>query len=219
MTAKKLKADKELKSVDAIDFSLLFDVMGDKGTQNALSKEEAKKLFIKANNLYNGWIIYGRTARKCMDYSDGIYIGDNINKEISYVTHYRIVSDEYKSKDELEAALSSTFTELVYKKCFDVYYATVDGKMYAIANIGEGGDWTATKVQIEMISANNSVCKFRINGFYTDEEIKNGYGSEYTPKGKNLEYTMYKINGNWLIHTDWFIVNEQIYDDNAVWVD
>lgn len=219
MTAKKLKADKELKSVDAIDFSLLFDVMGDKGTQNALSKEEAKKLFIKANNLYNGWIIYGRSARKCMDDSDGIYIGDNINKEISYFTHYRIVSDEYKSKDELEAALSSTFTKLVYKEIFDARYVTAYGKMYAVANIGEGGDWTATKVQIEMISANNSVCKFRINGFYTDEEIKNGYGSEYTPKGKNLEYTMYKINGNWLIHTDWFIVNEQIYDDNAVWVD
>lgn len=219
LTAQKLKADKELKSVDVIDFSLLFDVVGDKGTQNALSKEEAKKLFIKANNLYNGWIIYGRTARKCMDYNDRIYIGERINNSQDHYTHYRIVSDEYKTKDELEAALNSSFTKLVYKEAFDTYYTMVDGKLYCMLEVGDGGDWSATKLQFEMISANNSVCKFRINEFYTDEEIKNGYGGEYAPKCRNIEYTMYRINGKWKIHTDWFGFNEQIYNDKAIWVD
>lgn len=107
-----------------------------------------------------------------MDYNDRLYIGENINNSQDHYTHYRIVSNEYKTMDKLEAALSSGFTKPVYKEFFDTYYTIVDGKLYCMPEVGDGGDWTATKVQIEMLSANNSVCKFRINVIIRMRKLK-----------------------------------------------
>ena len=211
--------DNHLEEVETIDYSLLYDVMGDKGTDKALSKKEVKELFIKANNMYMGWIIYGREARKCEDKNDSIQYGTDFPVGSSYPTHYRVVSEEYKTKDDLDKALNNSFSKFVYKDIFDSAYVMQDGKLYCRIEVGDGGDWYPSKLKLEIISANNSVCKFKISEYFTDEEISNGYGRDESGlHTADREFTMYKMNGKWLI-TEKFSANEQIYNNNVQWID
>ena len=169
--------------------------------------------------MYMGWIIYGREARKCEDKNDSIQYGTDFPVGSSYPTHYRIVSKEYKTKDDLDKALNNSFSKFVYKEIFDNAYVMQDGKLYCRIEVGDGGDWYPSKLKLEIISANNSVCKFKISEYFTDEEISNGYGTDESGlHTADRKFTMYKINGKWLI-TEKFSANEQIYNNNVQWLD
>ena len=180
------KLDNYLEEVETIDYSLLYDVMGDKGTDKALSKEEVKELFIKANDLYVGWI-NGKKTCDIKDFNDTIQVDD---RGFRFV---RLNAKEFSTIEGLDELLNQSFFRYVYKDDLDRDYITRNGKIYVNELSGEGGDWYPSKYKLTIISSNNSQCKFTIEELLTDEDAQSNADFLETDS-----YLLYKFNGKWL---------------------
>ena len=168
----------------AIDYSLLYEVMGDKGTDKSLSKEEVKELFLKANKLYIDWV-FGYATTEIKDSDDRIY-------PEGYV---RIHPTEFSSLDELKSMLDEYFISSIYMSTFERDYKTIDGKIYVIDAFGEGASWEPAKYKLTIISSNNSFCEFQIEEYLTDDQKTDGVTDDFIRKN---QYEVCKKDGHWV---------------------
>ena len=175
---------KILEEVETIDYSLLYDVMGDKGTDKALSKEEVKELFLKANKIYIDWV-FGYATTEIKDFDDFIY-------PEGYV---RIHPTEFSSLDELKSMLDEYFISSIYMSTFERDYKTIDGKIYVIDAFGEGASWEPAKYKLTIISSNNLFCKFQIEEYLTDDQKTEGVTDDFIRKN---QYEVCKKDGHWV---------------------
>lgn len=158
-----------------------------------LSIDEAKDLFIKANNLYDGWVCHGFTP--VLDNNDKITIDG--------FEYARITSEEYSSIDELEKELKNYFSEELYKDSLESCYAMRDGKMYGITSLGQGRDCGVDELAIKIDSNSSDKCSFTIT-FYSENS------DPFTSK-----YEVEKRNGKW-IFVNQFAEEWSLYFNNDI---
>ena len=165
--------------------------------QAILSEEEIIKLFIRANNLYDGWIVHGFAPE--LDKNESITVDGN--------TFCPIISGEFNSVDALENELKKYFAEELYIDHLNGYYTMHNEKMYGLENLGEGGDYLAQSVALTINSISENECKFTVTSYLPEMEI----GSD--------DYTIRLIDGNW-IFVESFIENMGLYYRNDIpWVE
>ncbi len=195
-----------LEIAETIDYSLLYEVMGDKGTDKALSKEEVKELFFKANKLYIDWVS-GYATTEIKDFDDFIY-------PEGYV---RIHPTEFSSLDELKSMLDEYFSSSIYMPAFENEYKTIDGKIYVIDAFGEGASWEPAKYKLTIISSNNSFCEFQIEEYLTDDQKTDGVTDDFIRKN---QYEVCKKDGHW-IFVGKFAQRRGLYNNSpqVQWID
>lgn len=157
----------------------------------ALSKEEIKELFIKANNLYDGWLCHGWAPE--LDKNNIITINGN---QYAYIT-----SSDFNSVSSLKNELKKYFSEEIYRDYIGHYYIMKDGKMYGRVELGQGGDMHPNKLSLTINSMSEKECSFTVTSYYNQGD---SYSNDYKIK---------LINGNW-IFVENFVENLGLYFNN-----
>lgn len=158
---------------------------------SALSKEEIKELFIKANNLYDGWLCHGWAPE--LDKNNIITINGN---QYAYIT-----SSDFNSVSSLKNELKKYFSEEIYRDYIGHYYIMEDGKMYGLVELGQGGDMHPNKLSLTINSMSEKECSFTVTSYYNQGD---SYSNDYKIK---------LINGNW-IFVENFVENLGLYFNN-----
>lgn len=154
----------------------------------SLSDEEIKALFIKANDLYVGWL--GNAFTPELDWDRKV--------NVDGTTYVYIVPTQFDSVSALEAELRQIFSEELYRERVAHYYKMIDGEFYGIEALGQGGDMPADSLTLTVNSAADTDVTFTVTTNWTYED----------PFSR--DYHLRLIDGNW-IFTDSFVGSMDLY--------
>ncbi len=167
-----------------IDFSLYITESGEitlieywkspNTSATPLTENELKEMYLKAHNLYQGWI--GSAKNMDVNWDKLTKIGD--------ADYFEVTSTEIATVDALKTEFSKYFDRELLDKEIDEYYVMHNGKMYGNSILVEGGDimWQSHNITIKTIT--DTECVFTITSSFEDSQ-------------RELDYKLKLIDGEW----------------------
>ena len=136
------------------------------------------------------------------DYQDNIwddvvvYSRDDVDRSDPYfvenVRFDRVLSDDYKSIDEIYAAAQSLFSEEIYRNMIDYRYRMQDGKLYASTDAA-GDAPPSEKYELTVESCDEKECRLSMTVW--DHGFNEGDSLSTTPH----HFIIHRDdNGNWI---------------------
>ena len=161
-----------------------------------LTKEDVKRLLEEGTKMYSGWVV---GFVPTLDQDDYYSVGND--------KYYRVTAGEYKTVDEIKAALHNCYTNACFEEFhIDTLYQMKDGALYGYWLLGQGGDMSPEHVDVKILSQTENECSIRVV-----------YDSVYA---NDWETTIVKEDGKWKFRKPIDVFNGYPYFTETVpWVD